>query len=296
MRLKILRAGPHVSFQDAGRPGFLRFGVPQSGPMDRLAYRIAQEAVAGAGPAIEVSPGGLAFEVLEGEGAMAMAGGGFTLDHQGERQSWAVVRLRAGERVELRPGFWGNWAYLAFAGRLEAPLWLGSAATHGPSGFGGGALWAGQEIVVAEARTLPPRALTCPLAARPRREIRAVAGPQDRYFPASTLALFFETAFRLSPAFDRMGLRLDGPELRPEGALSIPSEAVLRGSVQVNGAGVASILMADHQTTGGYPKIATVIDADLDALSRLRPGETLRFRRVTSEQAVEISRRLARSD
>ena len=87
-----------------------------------------------------------------------------------------------------------------------------------------------------------------------------------------------------------MGLRLAGPPLMPEAALGIPSQAVTRGAVQVSGDGAATILMADHQTTGGYPKIATVLDADTDALTQLRPGDALAFQAVSPERAVQIAR------
>ena len=288
-RLVVRHAGPHVTWQDAGRPGQLRHGVPASGPMDRGAWTLARAALGGPGPAIEVSLGGLRLDCVAGAVSLAVAGGGFVVEKGSWRGgSWVRLTLRAGETLVLRPGFWGNWTYLAFAAPPDLPFWLGSCATHGPSGLGGGRLTTGQEIVLPEAALLPEARLACPPWARPREGIRAVPGPQDRFFAAETLAAFFGAAFTLSPAFDRMGLRLDGPALPPEGALSIPSEPILRGSVQVNGAGVASVLMADHQTTGGYPKIATAIDADLDQLAQLRPGRRLRFEAVAPERAAAL--------
>ena len=289
-RLKVLFAGPHVTLQDQGRPGHLRFGVPASGPMDRLAFRLAQEAIGAEGAAIEVSLGGLALQNLDADVTLALAGGGFIAEHRAKGSSWQVLTLRRGETLRLRPGFWGAWTYIAVAGRIEAPSWLGSQATHGPSGLGGGRLTTGQILTIRDPQTLPEGSIPCPVTARPRSVLRATPGPQDRFFAEKSLAAFFSESFTLSPAIDRMGLRLSGPLLPPEGALSIPSEPLLRGSVQVNGAGVASLLMADHQTTGGYPKIATVIDADLDAAARLRPGDRLRFACISAEQAFGIER------
>lgn len=288
MRLRVLQAGPHVTLQDAGRPGMMRYGVPLSGPMDRGAFRLAVAAAGTRGPVIEVSLGGLRLQALDGPVSLALAGGGFIAEHRARGSSWQVLTLAPGEVVQLRPGFWGAWTYVAPAGEIRATRWLGAVATHGPSGLGGGRLVAGQEIEIEATRILPERALSCPVWARPRGVIRATAGPQDRFFSPETLERFFTARFTLSAAFDRMGLRLEGPELTPEGALSIPSEAVLRGSVQVNGAGVASVLMADHQTTGGYPKIATVLNADLDALARLRPGDGLRFVKVSAAEARAV--------
>jgi len=293
-RLKVRFAGPHVTLQDRGRPGLLRFGVPGSGPMDRLAFRLAQEAIGATGPAIEVSLGGLMLENLDADVTLALAGGGFIAEHRQKGSSWQILTLRKGETLRLRPGFWGAWTYIAVAGRIVAPVWLGAQATHGPSGLGGGRLTTGQILTIESPATLPEAAIPCPVTARPRSTFRATPGPQDRFFAKATKSTFFTETFTLSPAIDRMGLRLQGPLLPPEGALSIPSEPLLRGSVQVNGEGVATILMADHQTTGGYPKIATVLDADLDALARLRPGDRLRFKEVTPLQALDVERRARR--
>ncbi len=176
---------------------------------------------------------------------------------------------------------------LAVAGRIEAPLWLGSTATHAASGFGGGALVAGRVLAVHDPRPAPaaPFRFPCPVWARPRRILHVTLGPQDHHFAPDTVETLLSTPFRLSRAFDRMGMRLDGLPLPPLGALSIPSEPVLRGSVQVSGDGVASLLMADHQPTGGYPKIATVVSTDTDAAAQLRPGDALRFVALTAPQA-----------
>jgi allophanate hydrolase len=192
----------------------------------------------------------------------------------------------------IRPGPWGSWTYLAFAGQLEAPLWLGSAATHGPSGLGGGRLVAGQDLVVNASRILPglEGSVPCPIWARPRHVVHAVPGPQDRFFSAESLGDLGTAPFRLTNAYDRMGVRLAGPALMPQGALSIPSEPILRGSVQVAGDGVATVMLADHGTTGGYPKIATVIGADLDRFVQMRSGDAVRFVAVTPVEAVAAAR------
>jgi len=144
--LSVVQAGPHVTIQDEGRPGFMRFGVPASGPMDRASHLAANVALGNATTSrgIEVSIGGLALQCLSGSVSFAMAGGGFIVEH-GERKSssWTIATLHAGERLTIRPGPWGSWTYLAFAGRLEARDWLGSVSTHGLSGFGGGRLVSG---------------------------------------------------------------------------------------------------------------------------------------------------------
>ena len=293
--LRVTQAGPQVTLQDAGRPGLMRFGVPASGPIDRKAFAIANAALGNPPGAtgIEVSRGGLTLECLEGAVTLAVAGGGFILEHCGQRfGSWHVLTLRTAERLVVRPGPWGSWTYLCFAGLLQAPVWLGSSATHGPSGLGGGKLTAGQDLTVRDAQALPlDGAIPCPVWARPRAVVHAVAGPQDRFFAAGTLLDFASLPFHLTDACDRMGVRLRGPALMPEAALQIPSEAILRGSVQVAGDGVATVLLADHQTTGGYPKIATILSDDLDGFAQLRPHETVRFRLISAADAVTLARR-----
>ena len=291
--LRVLSAGPHVSVQDGGRAGFLRFGVPASGAMDRVALAVANRALgkAAGAAALEVSLGGLELVVEDGALSVAVAGGGFVVEAGGARGgSWQVATLREGDRLAVRRGPWGAWCVLALAGELRCAEWLGHAATHALSGFGGGAVVAGQRLVVDAARVVPERALACPVWARPRAEVAVVIGPQERFFAADAVEALLGATFRLTDAYDRMGVRLRGPSLAPEGALSIPSEPVLRGSVQVAGDGVATVLMADHQTTGGYPKIATVVGTELDAFAQLRPHAAVGFRAVTPDQAVGLAR------
>lgn len=297
---KVAFAGPLVSVQDAGRRGMMRYGVPASGPMDRHAFAIANRALGNpAGAAgVEVSMGGLVLDCIAGACGLAIAGAGFIVECDGVKLgSWITLPIRAGQRLTIRPGPWGSWTYLAFAGELTATEWLGSVATHTLSGLGGGTLTAGQEITVRDT-SLPsdaPNALPCPVWARPRPQLHVTLGPQDRYFSAQTIADFLSQPFHTTAAFDRMGTRLRGPLLAPEAALGIPSEPILRGSVQVSGDGVATILLADHQTSGGYPKIATVVSGDLDEFVQLRPGNALRFQAITAAQAVALARSRAQA-
>lgn len=295
VRFRVLEAGPHISVQDGGRPGLMRFGVPTSGPMDRLAFAAANLALGNAAgaPGIEVSLGGLALECLFGSATFAVAGGGFIVEAGAARfGSWRVATVRAGDRLALRPGPWGTWTYLAFAGALQGAEWLGSRATYSLSGSGGGRIVAGEEIVITDAdlRGGLEGPIPCPVSARARAEIGVVLGPQDRFFPPEAIAALTGTPYRLTDGYDRMGVRLRGAALMPQGALSIPSEPIVRGSIQVSGDGIATVLLADHQTTGGYPKIATVLDSDLDGFVQLRPRDAVAFRPVTPDGAVVLAR------
>ena len=292
-RLTVAFAGPHVTVQDGGRPGLARFGVPRSGAMDRLALAAANLAVGNApeAAAIEVSLGGLQLDCVDGPVSFAVAGGGFIVEHGGRKGgSWQVATLQPGERLVIRRGPWGAWCYLAFAGGLVTKPWLGSAATHSQSGFGGGRVATGDELLVEAPRLVATQALPCPAFARPLTQIATTLGPQDRFFAPDQIEAFEGAIWRLSGAYDRMGVRLTGPLLPPDAPLDMPSEPVARGSVQVAGDGVATILLADHQTTGGYPKLATVLDADLDRFAQLRPGDAFRFRLLAADAALHHAR------
>jgi allophanate hydrolase len=296
--LSVSFAGPHVSIQDGGRPKLMRFGVPASGPMDRGSFAAANLALgnpAGA-PGIEISLGGLVLDCLSGSVGFAVAGGAFIVDHAGHKHpSGIVATLRAGERLAIRPGAWGSWCYLALAGDLEVPQWLGSASTHAMSAFGGGPLLPGRQLDIANAEgrdayegdipPLPP--------SQPREDVRVTMGPQQRFFAPEAIAAFHAGPWRMTDARDRMGARLAGPVIAPAAALDMPSEPIVRGSIQVAGDGVATVLLADHQTTGGYPKIATILDYDLDAFVQLRPGDPVAFRAVSPETAIDIARAAA---
>lgn len=293
--LNVAHVGPHASVQDAGRPGLMRFGVPQSGPMDRRSYAIANAAIGNPPGAtvIEISLGGLVLDCTEGTVSFAVAGGGFQVSVGAVLHAqWTVATLRSGQRLSIRAGDWGSWSYLAFAGDLRAGRWLGSAATHSISGFGGGALRSGGKFAIdqAEARSDREGDITLPDWAQPIDTVRVVLGPQERFFDAATLATFLAAPFTLTDAYDRMGVRLSGPALPVNAALDMPSEPILRGSVQVAGDGVATVLLADHQTTGGYPKIATVLGTDLNRFAQLRSGAKVKFVAVTAEKAIAIAR------
>lgn len=294
-RLSVRSCGPLVSYQDGGRFGMLRFGVPASGPMDRLAHAAAQAALGrphGA-TAIEISLGGLQLSCESGELSFCVAGGDFVVLHGGAvARSWCVSTLRAGDQLSVRPGRWGSWAYLAFAGELVSPQWAGRGATHISSGLGGGSLTAGAELVVRDPRVCTERQgeLSVPDIAQARSLARVVLGPQSALFGPDATAALLSHSFAVTAACDRMGMRLSGPALPLRDALTIPSEPIVRGSVQVGGDGVASVLLADHQTTGGYPKIATLLSSDTDGVAQLRPHERLRFQAVSAEEAVRLVR------
>ena len=288
-------AGPLVTFQDIGRPGNMRYGVSASGPMDIVSFEAAN-AVLGNDTkqtAIEISLGGLILQCHEGSITLAITGGDFLIEYQGQKiSSWTVLTLQKGERLSVRAGKSGSWAYLAFSGKLNVKDWLNSSSTHSTSGFGGGVLKTGQKFTLTDASNqenrigpiLKPNFNTNDL-------IHAVLGPQDQYFMNTAIKIFSDSIFKVSDNYDRMGMQLTGPKLELKSALSIPSEPVVKGSIQVSGDGIPTILLADHQTTGGYPKIATVISSDINRLVQLRSNQNVEFIIINSNEALQKTRK-----
>jgi allophanate hydrolase len=292
---KVHFAGPLISFQDGGRFGHMRFGVPASGPMDRLSHAAGNVVLGNeaAATSIEISMGGIVLECVSGTVSLSLNGGGFDV-RVGDQTytSRSVFNVSPGDKVTVRAGGWGSWCYLGFAGHVDVPSWLSSTATHTMSGFGGGMVQSGQTITIKETRVEESRigeiaSLTEDLAEKP---IRLCLGPQDQHFHASAIAALLGETFQLTDAYDRMGARLSGSALELKDALSIPSEPILRGSIQVAGDGVPTVLLADHQTTGGYPKIATVVSTDLDRLAQKRARDSISFEQVSAQEAVVIAR------
>ena len=288
-------AGPLVTFQDIGRPGNMRYGVSASGPMDIVSFEAANAVLGNETKqtAIEISLGGLILQCHEGSITLAITGGDFLIEYQGQKiSSWTVLTIQKGERLSIRAGKSGSWAYLAFSGKLNVKDWLKSNSTHSTSGFGGGVLKTGQKFTLTDASNqanrigpiLKPSFNTNDL-------IHAVLGPQDQYFINTAIEIFSDSIFKVSDNYDRMGMQLTGPKLELKSALSIPSEPVVKGSIQVSGDGIPTILLADHQTTGGYPKIATVISSDINRLVQFRSNQNVEFILISNNEALQKTRK-----
>lgn len=293
--LAVRRAGPLCTVQDAGRHGFLRFGVTPAGPMDWIAHAEAN-LLAGNPPgaaAVEIGPGGLAVAAEGGAVRLALSARGFRVRRDGSALPTRIVlTLRAGEVLDIAPGHAGNWAYLALPGGITVAPVMGSRATHLRSGLGplgGRGLAAGDRLDAPAADDTPDRALfdPPPPGGGP---VRVIPGPQDDHFTPEALQMLAAATWTVAPRSDRMAYRLSGPRLDHAKGHDIVSDGIAMGAIQVPGDGQPLVLMADRQPTGGYPKIATVIRADLPRLAQTRPGETLRLMPVTVEAAVEALR------
>jgi 5-oxoprolinase (ATP-hydrolysing) subunit C len=297
--LHVLSAGPGVTLQDAGRHGYLRYGVTAAGPMDPRAYATANRAAGNpeGSTAIEISLGGIELTAEAEPLAVAFAGGDFavSLDARPLPSGAMVLTLEPGAVLNIRAGQSGAWCYLAVAGRLVVPQLLGSNATHTRTGFGGldgRALRTGDRLSVEPSRRPAPSlgAIAAPWLDRPPEIIRVVLGPQDDYFSAEQIAAFLNGPWRVSIKADRMAYFLDGPRLSHAKGYNIVSDGIAMGAIQVPGDGRPIVLMADRQSTGGYPKIATVIGPDLGRLAQARPGTAFRFAAVSIAEAVAARR------
>ncbi len=301
--LRIVSAGPGCTVQDAGRVGFVRFGVTGAGPMDRLAHATAKLALGNApgAAAIEISMGGIEVAADGAPLAVALAGGAFDVATDGMKLPAAVrLDLVPGQALAARAGAAGAWCYLAVAGAKALPRYLGSLSTHTRSGLGGlegRALQAGDRLALEGARALgtPPQRILAPWLDRPAETIRVVLGPQDDFFDAAEIARFAAGPWSLSPRSDRMAFRLDGLRIKHARGHDIVSDGIAMGAIQIPGDGQPLLMMADRGSTGGYPKIATVIGPDLGRLAQLRAGKAFRFEIVDVETAVEARRAEARA-
>jgi allophanate hydrolase len=299
--LKVLAPGLHTTVQDLGRIGYQDIGVPVSGALDGFSLRLANALVGNPASmaALEILLGGPTLEVTADAVRMALAGPGASLEICGERPRIVPgaesITLSRGEVFRTLVGRESACCYLAVEGGLAVPLVLGSASTYVRAAIGGieGRLLRRDDMVpLVNARPLERRELRLPTPPKvaPDGPIRVVLGPQKEYFTDEAVAALLGAEFRVSQSADRMGMRLDGPLLDHRRGWDIVSDAIPTGAIQVPGSGQPIVLLADHQTTGGYPKIATVVSADLPIVGRRRPGDTLRFAAVSVEAAEELCR------
>jgi biotin-dependent carboxylase-like uncharacterized protein len=303
--LRVIGPGLSTTVQDRGRIGYQRQGIPVSGALDPVALAAANVVVGNApdSAAFECLYQGPLVEVQAPAARFAVAGAGAALDvvlpgTEGKRRvpMLHTVTVPRGGRVQVVLPGPGISAYLAVAGGIDVPPVLGSRSTYvraGLGGFSGRALRAGDLVPIAVGpppegpeRRLPGVAFPLP------QTVRVVPGPQDDHFTPEAIQIFLEAVYTVAPASDRMGLRLSGPKLTHTRGYNIISDGIAPGSIQVPGDGLPIILLADRQTTGGYPKIATVASADLAALGRIGPGAQVRFSRTTVEAAEELRRAL----
>lgn len=288
------RAGPGLTVQDLGRPGHIARGLSRGGAADRLALFEAAALMGLDEPtaAIEMAGAGGEIEVTRAT-RIALTGAPMRTTLDGRALAWhASHALEPGQRLSIGGAEAGAYAYLTFAGGIETDPWLGSRSAH---------LAAGIDRRIGAGDRLPfgpdpePGARPLLLDPEPRFSggtIHVMPGPQTALFSDEVRRRFFATDFRRAPEANRQGVRLshDGEGFAADMVGGIASDFIGPGDVQLTGEGVPFVLLSESQTTGGYPRIATVIAADLPRIAQAPAGAPIRFTEVTVEAADALYR------
>jgi biotin-dependent carboxylase-like uncharacterized protein len=303
--IKILQPGLITSVQDLGRNGYQKFGIGPSGALDPQALRAANLLVGnepGEG-ALEVLYAGPTLQIEAENTRLSFAGASAAIEILRNRSSSGVVQipsqrsilLKQDDIVRIRSISDSCCLYIGIEGGLAINSALGSLSTNIRAGTGG---WHARPLAVGDRLPLRQTQASdrpdCQLVGvkfLPPATLRAIEGPQQDYFSEADLAQFFEIEYTVG-ASDRVGMRLQSDtRLQHQKGFNLVSDAVAPGSVQIPGDGQPIILMADRQTTGGYPKIATIISADIAAMGRLVMGAKIRFESVSVERAHTLRQR-----
>ena len=285
--IHIVTRGLRATVQDRGRTGHARMGIPPSGPADPVALAAALDLVGCAPDDAAIEVVGLPFVFrCDDLRIVAVTGRDVHLRLRTRMPGWTSVLARPGEDVQVEGSPLTRFAYVAVSGGIDLPKVLGSRATYLPAALGPvpRPLAGGDHLPLGPSEAGPETAGRVIAATEYGGAARAIAGPHEGRFPEESLLRLFSEAFSVLPDSDRMGVRLGGVALAPA-----PHElltcGIVAGAVQVPRGGAPIVLLADHQTTGGYPIIATVIHDDLGIVAQATPGEYLRFARVTPEGA-----------
>lgn len=291
---KVLKPGLQTTVQDLGRTGYQQYGISPSGAMDSYSLQMANLLVGNplheAG--LEATMMGPSLEALK-DVSMAICGGNLQpMVNKKNVSMWKSFVLRKGDILSFGKVESGARAYICFAGGIDVPLVLGSKSTfiNGTmGGFNGRALDAGDIVqgrpFVRKNRFIHKDFIPEYIA---QLEMRVILGPHQEKFHPDAIKRFLSNEYTISPQSNRMGYRLEGPELDHIDGADIISDAIPAGGIQVPSNGQPIILMAERQTTGGYARIATVISVDLPLLAQAMPGTKVRFAEITVEEAQEL--------
>lgn len=298
MHLKMIRSGPLTTIQDNGRFGYMEYGIGESGAMDKESYQKAN-ALVGNTNGEAVLEATLIGPVMEADGEMLIAFMGAdmpaSIDGRPIKRGQAY-RVKKGQTVRFEIAKSGVRSYIAFAGGINVPEVMGSRSTNMKCMFGG---FEGRKLEDNDILPLSDlhyseekmnhlvKQTLCPCDYDSNIQVRVILGPQEKAFTVDGIKTFLETQYTVSNESDRMGIRLTGEKIEGKGTMDIVSDGITFGSIQVTSAGLPIILMADHQTTGGYTKIATVVRADLPFLAQARPGDKVSFKKVEIKEFVK---------
>lgn len=297
MSIKVLTSGALTTVQDGGRIGFMQYGIGRAGAMDMAAYRAANylvgnddgEAVLEAtfmGPSLEFGT----------DAVIALTGADMGAMLDGKKVPlYEQIAISAGQKLVMAYSAVGCRGYLAVAGGIDVPKVMGSRATDLKCRIGGlnGRALKRDDIlpigIPSHSKEEIMERMTVKATYADDVVVRVVEGPQADSFTAKGKETFYSQEYTLTPESDRMGMRFAGTPVETVKGSDIVSDGITFGSVQIPSGGCPIILMADHQTTGGYAKLATVASADLPLLAQLKPGAKVRFKRISIEEAEELA-------
>lgn len=276
--LEILDPGLLTTVQDLGRPGFAHLGVPRSGALDAPAIRLANRLVGNPEGAagLETTATGVRFRLAQAA-AVAATGARCEVRVSGRAVAWgAAVAVPPGSLVEIGPALQGLRTYVAVAGGVVVPAVLGSRSTDLLSGLGPAPLAVGSQLPLGTPVAVPTGSEAVPRPAG--HEVRLTPGPHPDWFAAETMAGLDGTTYEVGADSNRIGLRLIGPVVNRIRDDELASEPMVLGAVQVPPSGLPVVFLADHPTTGGYPVVGVVREADLPVCAQARPGDRLTLR------------------
>jgi len=294
--------GMLTTVQDSGRWGYQGKGMPVAGAMDLQSFRLGN-ILAGNDEndaALEVTVLGPTLYVAGGEGMAAVTGAdlGFRVNGR-PAPMWTALAVKTGDILSFSGPVSGCRAYLCLSGGIDVPVVMESRSTYTRAklgGFEGRALRKGDRVLCGEPRPLWKKCegFVCPGELRavypPDAPLRVVPGPQEDLFTAKGIQTFYGSDYAVSNSADRMGYRMDGPEIEHTAAADIISDAIPLGAVQVPGHGQPIVMLADRQTTGGYTKIGVVCSVDIAALSQRLPGNGVRFVKISLDEALSLGK------
>jgi antagonist of KipI len=306
MTVKVLHPGLLTTIQDLGRYGSQKYGVIVSGAMDSYSLRVANLLVGNDEDegALEITLFGTTLQ-FEKDLLIAITGGDFLTTIDGENAPmWRPILIRKGSVLQFKSAIKGCRAYVSFAGGIAIPKVMDSKSTYlraGIGGFQGRALQKEDTLECGEMNELSQSVVQqlekmnghftwavnykALINLQPAQTIRVLKGTEFNRFDEKSQQTLFNEPYSITTQADRMGYRLEGPVLSLAEKFELLSESVTYGTIQVPPNGQPIILMADRQTTGGYPKIGQVISADLSSLAQLQPTSTIHFKEVLHEEA-----------
>ncbi|MBU8893809.1 MAG: biotin-dependent carboxyltransferase family protein [Bacteroidales bacterium] len=295
-KIKTIKSGIQTTVQDTGRWGYQQYGMPVSGAMDTYSLQLANKLVGNNlnEACLEATINGPTIQ-FEEDIYISLCGANMQAKiNNAEVEMYKTLAVKTGDILSFGELINGSRTYIAFSGGIKVPVIMGSKSTYlrgNIGGLNGRQLKAGDELEIGNSSDEPEikKATSSQIPDyKDSFTARIIAGPESGYFTLNGLEKFLYSEFELSDQCDRMGYRLSGAKIEHKSTAEIISSGITFGSVQVPMHGESIIMMADRQTTGGYPRIANVISADLSYIAQLKPGDKIRFEEVKLDVAYKI--------